>query len=213
MTLQTTTNSFRIHNKQRATAATKAIHDIREITKLSLTTAMTLFNTKIVPILTYGLELTWDKLRSKDLQTLENVKARFLKKTLGVSKYTLSRLVYVLAREPFLLEELRTKCNLPYTPNWKKALDERIRKREDIWEEFYTTEAMINRAWTDTNQELRHFVTSLATHGYHHRICRTKSFHEPDVNCVCDLCGNSCNRYHTLTCQSRAVSVINFCIK
>ena len=50
VTLQTTAHSFRIHNKQRATAATKAIHDIRELTKLSLTTAMTIFRTKIVPI-------------------------------------------------------------------------------------------------------------------------------------------------------------------
>ncbi|KAJ4438749.1 hypothetical protein ANN_14700 [Periplaneta americana] len=92
------------------------------------------------------------------------------------------RLVYVLAQETFLIEELRTKLDLPSTSNWKKALDERIRKREDIWEDFYITEAMINRTWTDTNQKLRHSVTSLAVHGYHHKICRIQSFHEPDDN-------------------------------
>ncbi|KAJ4436809.1 hypothetical protein ANN_16941 [Periplaneta americana] len=183
LTLQTTTNSFRIHTKQRATAATKAIHDIRELIKLSLKTAMIIFDTKIVPILTYGLDLTWDKLRTKDLHTLETVKARFLKATLGISKHTLSRLVYVLAQETFLIEELRTKLDLPSTSNWKKALDERIRKREDIWEDFYITEVMINRTWTDTNQKLRHFVTSLAVHGYHHKICRNQSLHEPHDNC------------------------------
>ncbi|KAJ4427329.1 hypothetical protein ANN_24949 [Periplaneta americana] len=93
----------------------------------------------------------------------------------------------VLAHETFLIEELRTKLDLPSTSNWKKALDERIRKREDIWEDFYTTEAMINRTWTDTNQKLRHFVTSLAVHGYHHKICRIQCFHEPDDNCVCPM--------------------------
>lgn len=210
LTLQTTTNSFRVHTKQRATAATKAIHDIRELTKLSLKTAMIIFHTKIVPILTYGLDLTWDKLRTKDLHTLENVKARFLKAALGVSKHTLSRLVYVLAHETFLIEELRTKLDLPSTSNWKKALDERIRKREDIWEDFYTTEAMINRTWTDTNQKLRHFVTSLAVHGYHHKICRIQCFHEPDDNCVCVLCNKTCDRYHILVCGNRQLSVINF---
>ncbi|KAJ4437616.1 hypothetical protein ANN_17761 [Periplaneta americana] len=143
---------------------------------------MIIFDTKIVPILTYGLDLTWDKLRTKDLHTLENVKARFLKAALGVSKHTLSRLVYVLAQETFLIEEFRTKLDLPSTSNLKKALDERIRKREDIWEDFYITEAMINRTWTDTNQKLRHFVTSLAVHKYHHRICRNQSFHEQDDN-------------------------------
>lgn len=104
-----------------------------------------MLNTKIVPVLTYGLGLTWEKLRMKDLNTIEHVKARFLKTTLGVSKYTFSRLVHVLARESFLIEELRIKLDLLSTPNWKKALDERIKKIEDISEEFYTTEAMINQ--------------------------------------------------------------------
>lgn len=211
MTLQSTMNSFRIHTKQRATAATKAIQDIRGLTKLSLKSAMTIFDTKIIPILTYGLELTWHKLRTNDLHTLENVKARFLKAALGVSKYSLSRLVYVLTRETFLIEELRTKLDLPATPSWKKALDERKRKREDIWEEFYTTEAMMNRIWTGTNQELRHFVTSMAVHGYHHKICTNQSFHVPDDQCECVLCGNICDRYHILSCSNREVSVIKLC--
>ena len=172
---------------------------------------MDIFRTKIVPIHTYGIELTWEKLRTKDLQTLENVKARFLKMTLGVSKHTRSKLIYVLAREPFLLEEFRTKWDLPYTPNWRKALDERTRKQEDIWEEFYSTEAMVNRTWTGTNQDLRHFITSLAVHGYHHRVCRNQSFHEPDISCVCELCENFCDRYHAITCRNRNSSLINFC--
>lgn len=90
LTLQTTALSFRIHTMERAAAATKAIYDIRTISRLSLKTAMALFETKIVPILTYGLEVTWEKLSYTDLLRMEKVKARFLKATLGVSKYTKS---------------------------------------------------------------------------------------------------------------------------
>jgi hypothetical protein len=50
ITLQTTSTTFRIHIKEKTTAAIKAIYDIKEIAQLSLKTAMALFN-KIVPIL------------------------------------------------------------------------------------------------------------------------------------------------------------------
>ena len=157
VTLQPTGKSYRIHIKRRATAATKAMFHINMLSRLSLETAMTLFDVKIVPTLTYGIELVWEKLSMKDLNTIEAVKARFLKLVLGVSKYTRSRLSYELARETFLIEDLRIKYFLPCTENWTKLLTERKEKRMDIWPEFYATEAMINRTWTGTNQDSRHF--------------------------------------------------------
>jgi retron-type reverse transcriptase len=81
ITLQTTNTTFRIHIKEKTTAAIKAIYDIKEIAQLSLKTAMALFNNKIVPILTYGIDIIWDKLKLQDLAALEKVKARFLKKS------------------------------------------------------------------------------------------------------------------------------------
>ena len=211
LTLQTTAHSFRIHTTQRATAATKAIYDIMKITKLSLKTAMALFETKIVPILTYGIEITWEKLSSRDLLCMEKVKARFLKTALGVSKYTRSRLVYELAGEPFLIEDLRWKLDLPSTDSWRKLLEDREKKRKEIWPEFYTTEAMVNRAWTGTNQELRHFVNSMAVHGYHHKVCTAKHYHDPGPNCACELCDEQCDRYHVLRCGKRVKSIIDYC--
>ena len=211
LTVQTTTLSYRIHTTQRATAATKAIYDISTITKLSLKTAMALYEAKIVPILTYGIEITWEKLSYSDLLRMENVKARFLKAALGVSKYTRSRLVYELAGEPFLIEDLRWKLNLPSTDSWKKLLEDREKKRKEIWPDFYSSEAMLNRSWTGTNQELRHFVNSMAVHGYHHKICRTKTYHDPDSICICDLCEKHCDRYHVLICKNRVKSIIDYC--
>jgi hypothetical protein len=133
-----------------------------EIAQLSLKTTMALFNKKIVPILAYGIDIIWDKLKLKDLAALEKVKARFLKKALGVSKYTRSRLLYELAKETFLVEGLRINLLLPSPESATKLLEERKKKREEIWQDFYATDTMLNRNWTKANQELRHVVTRLA---------------------------------------------------
>ena len=62
--LQTIAKSFRIHIKSPA-AATKAMFDIKQILRISLKIAMSLFNAKIVPIATYGIDLIWEKLSLK----------------------------------------------------------------------------------------------------------------------------------------------------
>ncbi|KAJ4432881.1 hypothetical protein ANN_21520 [Periplaneta americana] len=77
ITLQTTTKSFRINVKERPTSAIKAIFDIKNIRQLNLDTATRLFEAKIVPTLTYGIDIIWTYLSLRDLRTMENVKARF----------------------------------------------------------------------------------------------------------------------------------------
>lgn len=34
------------------------------------------------------------------------------------------------------------------------------------------------------NFELRHLITCMKVHEFHHKICKTKKFHESDVQCV-----------------------------
>ena len=60
--------------------------------------------------------------------------------------------------------------------------------------------------------DLRHLVTRMAVHGFHHKICLrlTKSFHEPGPDCVCELCDMPCARYHALECKNRGRSLIKF---
>jgi hypothetical protein len=89
ITLQTT-GTFRLHIKDKALAAMKAMYDINNLQHLSLKTAMRLFDTKILPVLTYGIHLIWEKLTKKELANIEGVKAKFLKTIMGISKYTRS---------------------------------------------------------------------------------------------------------------------------
>ncbi|KAJ4447264.1 hypothetical protein ANN_09268 [Periplaneta americana] len=153
---------------------------IQNISKLSLTTAMSLFHAVITPIASYGIELIWEKLTNNDLAKLENVKARFLKRVLGVGKQSPTRIVYVLAKESFFIEDLRLELMLPSTGPYQAHLETRRRKQEDIDPDFYCTSAMTDRKWTETCQDQRHVVTRLAIHGFHHKICRTQRFHHPD---------------------------------
>mgnify|MGYP003623796830 CR=1 FL=1 len=73
ITLQTK-GYFRLHIKERTVVTLKAMYDIQHIQKISLKTAMLLFNTKILSILTYILNLIWEKLTEKDLHSIDGVK-------------------------------------------------------------------------------------------------------------------------------------------
>lgn len=210
MTLQTSAKCYTKHIAERATQAVRAMHDIQKMKSLNLETAMALFKTKIMPILTYGIEIIGEKLTRANLETLEKVKATYIKKAIGVSKNTRSRLVYLLARETFLIEDLRTNMILPRTNASEQLLTTLREKREATPEEFYGTGAMIDRQWTKENCELRHVITRLAVHGFHHRICKTTAYHEPNDLCECSLCGKKCERYHIELCSKRTKSISEY---
>jgi hypothetical protein len=91
ITLQVSGTIFSVHIKERLAAAIRSINDIRLIHRTSLETAMKLFRTKVLPTLTYGLEETWEYLSCKQLQELERLKTRCLRRGLGVSNFALSR--------------------------------------------------------------------------------------------------------------------------
>jgi hypothetical protein len=95
VTFQTPGNVFTLHLNERLNGASKALNNIMHLNKLSLTTAIKLFQLKVNPVATYGLANIWVHLK-KQLERLEKLKATFPKKTLCLSKYTPSRLVYEL---------------------------------------------------------------------------------------------------------------------
>ena len=62
---------------------------------LSLKTALQLFDLNITPVASYGIELVWDELSVDSLDKLNQVKATFLKRTLGLRRTAKNRLVYL----------------------------------------------------------------------------------------------------------------------
>jgi hypothetical protein len=113
-----------------------------------------------------------------------------------VANNTRSTLVYLLTRETFLIEDLRTMYPLPNTTASENVLKSLIKRREEVPTDFYGTGAMIYRTWTTGNFEMRTSLTRLAVDGFQHAICNNPSFHEPSDSSKCTLCDQLCERYH-----------------
>jgi hypothetical protein len=62
------------------TSAVWALADIQSLSKLSLETAMKLFDLKTVPILTFGLDILWERHGEDNLKASENMKVTYLRK-------------------------------------------------------------------------------------------------------------------------------------
>jgi hypothetical protein len=73
---------------------------------------------------------------------------------------TQSRLVNVIAKQTFF----RQKHQLPSVAKYDELLHERVRKRQEIWNEFYATDVVIIRNCTKLNKYLRKVITRLAVH-------------------------------------------------
>jgi hypothetical protein len=187
-------------------AAVRAMNDVKDTKLIALGTAMQLFRLKVVPVLTYGIELIWEYLTCKQLQELEKMKARYLKRVLGVSQHNRLRLVYELAKETFFVEDLKTSLMLPTTAAYKDALRE-LNDKKGIWEDICTREAMTNWKWTETNYQLRNVIKRIAVHGFHFKFCSDARFHEPNDECRCKLCSAPCGRYHITECTARTCSM------
>ena len=72
-----------------------------------------------------GLKLR-THLNERNLATLESVKSTYIKRAIGVSKNTKSSLVYLLTRETFLIEDLRTMYPLSNTTGVAKNTRSRL---------------------------------------------------------------------------------------
>lgn len=66
ITMQTTGTTFTIHLREKIAAAVRCISDIKHLSLLSIETAMKLFEAKVVPTATYGIDLIWEHLTKKN---------------------------------------------------------------------------------------------------------------------------------------------------
>ena len=96
---------------------------------------------------------------------------------------------------------------LQHTPACEEMLRELQGKGDSIEEISYITDAMVNREWTQEKYDLRHVMTRFAIHGFHHRVCSRKPFHQANKECICVLC----DIYHVMECKRRTVSLTQFC--
>ena len=195
--------SFGAYISQRISQSTAAMATIPSPGKLSIDTAMSLFNIKIAPIAAYGLTLVWEDLSATQITALDKVKATFLKRSLCLHRSASNRLTYCLAGTQPFIEDVVRRYGLPDTPALQQYRTEYQNKMREIPADFYRTPAMTSAAWKQPLQDRRHIYTRYAVHGFHHKLCRTIGFHRPDESCICRNCSESCQLYHFDLCQFR----------
>ena len=169
--------------------------------KLSLQTALSLFALKVAPTAAYGVQLIWKHLSEKNLGDLDRVKSTFLKRALGVHSNSRNRLVYLLSDTPLFMEDLRRSLRLEETPAYKDFIVTQENKMADIDPAFWSTPAMTNNSWRESNRPHRQVVTRFSIHGYHHVLCTTEGCYSPSVHCRCRFCGLPCPMYHATACD------------
>lgn len=200
--------TFNRHVEKRMRAALFATYNIRELNNLSVETALKLFDLKVSPIASYGIEITWPHLTKLDFENLERVKTRYLKRVLGLSKYIRSRFVYELVDTDLFVNDLKQKFDLPETDAYVKFYEEKCMNKLQIRDEFYDTETMLNLGWQRAMFADRSVFTRFACHGYHYVFCKNKKFHaEAEQNCKCAHCNENCSQYHILECREKKLSL------
>ena len=193
-------HSFRRHISERCRKALIAISTINKPQLLSVETAIRLFDLKIAPIASYGVSIIWNDLTAACFEDLNRLKAAYLKRVLGLHRTARNRLAYLLVDTPLFSEELRSRFDQPATPCDSDSLASWEQKFDEIDPEFYNTGAMQDGAWKGLNRQNRHIVTRYAVHGFHHSLCGTTGYHEPNEACRCIRCGLRCTKYHASLC-------------
>ena len=193
-------HSFPAHLTERCRKALIAAGSIRSPQRLSLATAIRLFDLKVAPVATYGIEVIWRDMTAKNFDQLNRVKASFLKLALGLHRTAQNRLVYLLSGTPLLSEDLRQRFGLPETTAFLEHLRSWERKFAEIDVEFYNAGANLSDTWKELDRPNRHVVTRFAVHGFHHVLCAESGYHEPGSNCACQRCGSPCDKYHAARC-------------
>jgi hypothetical protein len=206
---QASGTSFTKHIAKRTKAAIFATSQLHSLPKASLDTALKLFDLAIAPVASYGIEAIWSYLKLNDLQYLETVKSRFLKKAMGLSKVNKARYTYELADTSTFIEDLRWRFSLPETESYNKFLTNWAFKLAEIDPKFYETPAMVDQNWKNSCFENRHVFTRYACHGYHYVLCKNQKFHLcVKSKCKCKKCGQQMDNYHFLECKENNMSLV-----
>ena len=204
LNLTATGTSFTLHVESAAAKATSAMAASIERPKdLPLDIANRIFFMKAVPILAYGLKRIWKYLSVANFDVLERTYTLFMKRVLCLSPRAKSRYVYVLCQRPPMVEEIRRQLKAENTEAFTTFVNQWEEKTETAGMEVQHLQIFTDKKlWEGGACKRRHIYTRLIAHGYHHKLCKDQSFHDPDVQCICIYCEMFCDKYHSVYCTT-----------
>src|SRR5690606_22796173 len=157
--------------------------------RLSIKTALKLYENKIRPILTYALQTFSRYLKASNLREVDRSKAQFLKKCLCLSKNTSNTLVLSICNEKSEVHTLQDKFvfNAAELANYTGRL---YRRRQELNMEYQQLgPAFTSTRWMDAGQRNRHIITRCTVHGFHFMICTRSHCYNITQDCSCKICG------------------------
>lgn len=187
--------------KRRMLMVTGSLRDLRSA---STSCALKIFDMKILPAVTYCLDLYAADLSINHLLELDKIKSAFIKRTLGLHRSSSSTLAHAMISTPFLCESLKRK-NYPFNNDvWKNYEEIRDEKLVSYAAEYGTEgPAFQSDDWKKPQQKNRDILTRTTAHGFHHLLCQRQKCHQVCEDCICVLCDNPTSIYHVLYCAAR----------
>jgi hypothetical protein len=195
--------SFTKHLRRRKLNTLSAIGSLSQLHLTSVSTALKIFEMKVLPILTYGYSSISTYLTWKQMVEMDRAKTLFLKRALRLPKNASATLCLHLCDTPALFIDLKNRGLDLAEEQWAQYEQHR-REREGEFdnEAFVEGPAFQDQQWKRASQRHRHAYTRMTAHGFHHKICETPGYHDRSQTCRCRLCRESAvNRFHALTCE------------
>ena len=191
---------------------------------IPLPVALNIFDTYVLPIITYALSLWFpkpkarrtqpQKLDAKDAkERLNALFTKFLKRYLGIPYATYNGLVHYITGTIPLWNTLKTKVEkFFYKISYPPCLDG-VRFSPPNQEEcspYVAVEHIPSFFWMSPvinlplpiNQDVRRALLYDSFDLHHRKMCAEIKHHQPSALCVCTHCGYSVERYHFRRCPA-----------
>ena len=194
--------SFTNHVLNVKKKAMLVVSTLTNLGKVSIKTAIKIFNMRIKPIVIYSLSSFSRFLTLNNILKLDRIKSLYLKKTLLLPKHTTVTLVHELCSQRRLIEglihdglvDLKRKVRRDYL----SFVEEKA--MEFVVANYTDGPAFQTHLWKESIS-LRYQVVGFTAHGFHHLWCENKAFHSHKNNCICRFCrAPNTERLHGLTC-------------
>lgn len=173
--------------KRKASAAMAVMYG--EVKKISIKSALNIFQAKVLPIASYALHLIAPYLKAGHLESLDVIKNRYLKKALSLPMWTGNEFIYRLCEEKRLCMDLKEKGYEFGQAQYNDYLNlvDGSKQREQECQRNEVPGG--DEAWRGI-LKTRHFPLGYSAHGFHHRICNNSVFHRGTIKtCRCKRCG------------------------
>ena len=181
----------------------------------TLDLAKAAFNTYILPIFRYGLPIYINGLTKTSEESLNRVYTKFLKRYLGVPKYTNNAIVYHITNSQPLSHTLKQLA--PHSTKSISVPPELSGYQLKFIQRLPVVESYVNHhrvpSWFWLSQMLHQLpldpykrtqICSELIDKDHKHYCQTEKFHHKiEENCKCNACGNILSYYHKRFCTSQ----------